>query len=801
MGSELYEICKKRAEELGLWEEKYIQRLRYELGIISEKGFEDYFLILRDLVSYAKGRGILVGPGRGSAAGSLVSFLLEITMIDPLKYDLYFERFLNPARPDLPDIDVDFQASRRQEVFDYIKEKYGEDHTCKIVTYSRFHIKQVIRDLCRIFDIPMSKVNRLSKAIPPTIKTLKDAEVIPEVREFFRENPQIYQLAIQLHGAIRQKSVHAAGVVITPEPITEYMAREKVKGEMCSCFDMNTIDQLGLLKIDILALKTLDVIAKTLQLIPDSVALPLEFEDPEVYKVFQDGWTLGVFQFESSLLTGMSKKLRISDFKTLYAATTIARPGPLHSGEANRYICCSRGKKEPHYIHESIKPIVEETCGVILFQEQTMRIAVEFAGFSMVEAEKLRKIIGKSKGVEAIDKYKTKFIQGAKENKIKEEIAQEVWDIIRESGAYSFNKSHAVSYSAISYWCAWLKQYYPKEFLTALMVYEEDEMQDKAVRELRELGYEVLPPNINISKQSVSIGKDGKIYMGISDVEGIGQKATDEILLYQPYSSFDDFISKVQKRKVNSKVVKNLIQAGAFDEFGRRDQHYYTFSSEDYEEWDIKEMMKRQNMVLDMPAEKPLIEFYEDKFEQHINITPMKEIDFNEERKEVWVKGVISDYTLRDSNGPEVLPSANKMVFFKIDDGTRKTECFVSPEQQLLFGKMLGEAEPVIIKAHVFPGYDKLYVDGVINLAHEEWNVPVFMKYVEGREVKEGNVVISCSYHVSKSSNKPYARVALEGEPDDWLIFDLDNDPICAGEIVVWSYNKQPFMEVEKRIK
>jgi DNA polymerase III alpha subunit len=430
-----------------------------------------------------------------------------------------------------------------------------------------------------------------------------------------------------------------------------------------------------------------------------------------------------------------------------------------------------------------------------------MRIAVEFAGFSMVEAEKLRKIIGKSKGVEAIDKYKTKFIQGAKENKIKEEIAQEVWDIIRESGAYSFNKSHAVSYSAISYWCAWLKQYYPKEFLTALMVYEEDEMQDKAVRELRELGYEVLPPNINISKQSVSIGKDGKIYMGISDVEGIGQKATDEILLYQPYSSFDDFISKVQKRKVNSKVVKNLIQAGAFDEFGRRDQHYYTFSSEDYEEWDIKEMMKRQNMVLDMPAEKPLIEFYEDKFEQHINITPMKEIDFNEERKEVWVKGVISDYTLRDSNGPEVLPSANKMVFFKIDDGTRKTECFVSPEQQLLFGKMLGEAEPVIIKAHVFPGYDKLYVDGVINLAHEEWNVPVFMKYVEGREVKEGNVVISCSYHVSKSSNKPYARVALEGEPDDWLIFDLDNDPICAGEIVVWSYNKQPFMEVEKRIK
>jgi len=806
-------LCFEKAKKLGIWNEDCDRRLAYELEIISEKGFEDYFLIYKEIIEYARSTGILVGPGRGSAAGSLVSYLLGITKINPLKYDLYFERFLNPSRPDFPDIDSDFQSTRRQEIFDHIVEKYGEEYTCRISTYSRFHIKQTLKDLCRVFKISIKDANKLAKFIPNDVKTLEEAEKIPEVDRFFNEHPQIYQLADEIQGAIRQKSIHAAGIVITPKPVFFYLATERIggaKGSLCSCFDMFAIDQLGLLKLDILSLRTLDVIAKALELANlTEDDLPSTFEDPRVYERFQRRETLGIFQFESNLLTGYADALQIPDFPTLYACTTIARPGPLHSGEAEKYKHRHQGKEEVSYLHPMMEPITAETYGLMLYQEQMMKTSVALAGFTQVESELLRKVIGKSKGKEAIDKYMQKFIEGCVNNGIDKNIAEQIWGIIRESSEYGFNKAHAVSYSAISYWCAWLKTYYLKEFLVALMVYETDEMQEKAVRELREHGHSVNKPDINLSNANVSIGADGAIYMGFSDIEGVGAKATEEILLHQPYGSFDDFLSKIQRKKCNIKVIRNLIQSGAFDSFGQRDELYYSVTEEPFARWDTQEMMKRQGMVLDMPSETPLIDYYENNFEQHIDITPMRDIDPANDYTELWVRGIVSNFNVRDSTSQMLVPNGKQMAFFNLDDGTNKFECFIAPEQFTLFGDLVGDTEAVVIKAHTFNGRDKLYVDGVLSLTKPEENKDTFLKYVYGRrdELLEArrtfpmncNIVKSANYQVAKSG-KPYIRVVTD-EDEEWLQFRFYEEAICPGEIIVWDSNKDPFMEIEQRLK
>ena len=1079
----LYKKCIERLDNLGLKDNNdYFERFEYEFNIIVDKSFEDYFLILEDLVKWAENQNILIGPARGSAAGSLIFYLLGVTKINPLKYNLMFERFLNPSRPDLPDCDLDFMSSRRQEVFEYVKNKYGEDRTCLISTFSRFHVKQAIRDLCRIYEVPMETVNKLSKVIPTQVKTLKEAMEIPEVAKFMKKNREIYELTEQLEGSIRQKSVHAAGIVITPDNLTNYISTERVKGELCSCFDMQAIDFLGLLKIDILALKTLDVIARTLELANiKQDDLPEDFDDPEVYKAFQEGRTLGVFQFESSLLTGLSKKLAIDNFKTLYAATTIARPGPLHSGEADKYIKRRKGEDEVEFLTPGLEPITEETYGLMLFQEQSMLVSVQLANFLSVEAEALRKVIGKSKGKEAIDLYREKFITGCEENNINTETAEAIWDIIRESGAYSFNKcltgdtilyrgsagrysgveitidelyqnwnsktsvgekyrdpkrgiticaldsdgrirpkkikgvypngkqkvyrietntgrkikatnnhrfmgsnfewykvsqfkvgdivltmgdtetvqiderkkwnytgkrqvnkrescpgkegfqsgelnpgyingqyimfenarkkllgegrhcrvcgkekkrmefhhidgnhrnneeenitllcvschkkeeyklgrrkrwergrlvneekiisieyvgeeetydlemntpehnfvangfishnSHAVSYSAISYWCAWLKTHYPKEFLVALMEFEEDDVQGNATRELRDMGYIVHPPHINKSKRNVHIADDGEIYMGLSDVEGVGDKAVEEVLQNQPYESFEDFMGRTQKRRANSRVVRNLIQSGFFDSFNvRRDKLFYTLDPEPFHEWDDEEMLRRQMMVLDIPSSTPLIDYYENPYEKYVDMISLKDIDFNDKEDELWVKGVVLDYSTRESaqnNLQEFFGEKQLMGFFDLDDGTKKVPCFIAPETLSLFSHRIKEGSPVLVKAHTYGKKEKLYVDGVIDLGNLDPDGTLEKYALDGRvkvlesfsSDKNVNVINYVTYHTSKNG-KNYARITFENG-EQGLCFNLDSNVFKSGEVIVWTSNKAPFINVQQRI-
>jgi DNA-directed DNA polymerase III PolC len=815
----LWHKCRDRRGELGLNGDEYKERFLREFNVIEKKGFVDYFLIASDIIEWAERNGIMVGPGRGSAGGCLVAYLSKITKIDPLKYDLLFERFLDPSRNELPDIDTDFQKSRRGEVFSYIEDKYGEDKVCHIANFVYFKPRSLIKDVCRVYNIPFNKTNKLTKLIPKDMETMEEAKKIKEVRAFLDKNPEIEDMCDNLEGCIKNKSKHAAGVLITPSKLSDYIGLVKVKGEICSCFDKRAIEDLGLLKLDILGLRTLDVIAEATKLIKDDIEMPETYEDPSCYEVFGTGKTLGLFQFETSLLTNMAREMKISNFDTLYAATTAVRPGARNSGSADRYIKRLLGEAGIEYAHDSLEEYLEPTLGEILFQEQIMRVANEIGKIELSKTYRMIKAISKSKGVDVINEYRNEFKNGCGDSGISVDVADNIFDIIQESGEYSFNKSHAVEYSALSYWTMWLKTYYPKEFLIAVIHYpkpektEKERMVTQAIRELRDYGHEVRPPSINYSLDSISIAENGNIYMGLSDVAGAGDAAVEEIIKNQPYESFDDFVGKVQKRKVNKKVLTNLIQSGAFDDFGRRDEFYYSFIDEDYQEWDDKEMLTRQLMVLDLPSKRPLIDYYDNKYEQYIEITPIADIDFSMQESEIWVRGIITDYKTRKATTDldDALGIIKHMGFFDIDDGTKKVDCFLSPEAFTVFKDVIADGEAVIIKGHTWGKVDKIYVDGILSLTKE--NDETFENYAIDRRASDIkdifndgfniNTIRSATYRVSKNGN-PYAEIYFNGMHEKCLSFNKDKDMLKVGEIVCWTsdtFPDPPFINIKKRIK
>ena len=812
----LWEMCKNNAQKLGLTNDKYKERFMREFKVIEEKGFSDYFLIFADIMGHCEKSNIETGLGRGSSCGSLLAYLSGITKIDPLKYDLLFERFLDENRQEYPDVDSDFQKSRRGEVVDYIKDKYGEEKVCHIVNFVYFKPRSLIKDACRIYKIPFSKTNKLTKLITHDIKTMEEAKEIKEVREFFDKHPEIEEVCDGLEGCIRQKSKHAAGIVITPNELSDYFGIVKVKGEICSCFDKRVVEELRLLKLDILGLRTLDVIAEAKRLIKDNIELPLTFDDPKPYELLQKGDTIGQFQFETDLLTNMAMEMQIDNFEKLYAATTAVRPGAQDSGSADRYIKRLLGKEKIKYPHKLLEEFLEPTLGEILFQETVMTVANKVGNIELSRAYRMIKDISKSKGVDVINTYRDDFVSGCGESGISVDIANDIFDIIQESGKYLFNKSHAVAYSALTYWTLWLRTYYPKEFLMGVIHYpkaqkeEKERMITQAIKELRNNGYKVRSPDINLSMESISIGRDENIYMGLSDIAGVGESAVKEIRANRPYESFDDFIGKVQKRKVNKRVLTNLVLAGVFDNFGRRDELYYSFIDEPYEKWDDKEMLTRQLMVLDLPSKKPLIDYYENKYEQHIDIIPIEDINFSRVEGEIWVKGIITDFKTRKSNTElESFAGIEKhMAFFNIDDGTKKVPCFLSPEGYTVFKEVVDDGEPVIIKGHTYGKVDKIYVDGVLSLIKE--NDETLEKYAYDKREEEIDEIFnegfdvdtirSVTYRVSKNGN-PYAELYTSEDNRKLLCFGKQKDKFKVGEIICWESEKEPFIKIKKRMK
>ncbi|MDD3087178.1 MAG: DNA polymerase III subunit alpha [Candidatus Omnitrophica bacterium] len=558
------------------------QRLDHELKTIIKMGFASYFLIVWDFIHYAKSKGIPVGPGRGSAAGSLVSYLLGITDLDPLRYGLLFERFLNPQRMGLPDIDIDFCYEGRQQVIDYVTNKYGQENVAQIITFGTMQARAVVRDVGRVMGISYAEVDRIAKMIPAELDmTLKKAlENESELHNLFKNDPDINKLittALSLEGLNRHASVHAAGVVIADKPLNNYSPLFKTSDDQITTgFSMGILEKIGLLKVDFLGLRTLTVIDQALKIIKetrkeDIVIEGIPLDDPKTYRLLASAQTIGIFQVESSGMRDLLKKLEPQRFEDLIALLALYRPGPIGSGMLDDFMKRKHNLIPIRYEHPKLEPILKETYGIMVYQEQIMQVASVLAGFSLAQADILRKAMGK-KIPEVMEKQRSNFIHGCRKNEIKESTATKIFDLIEYFSGYGFNKSHSTAYALISYRTAYLKANYPVEFMSALLTSERDNT-DKIVEyvsEAQRMGITVLPPDINESQGLFKVVDEKTIRFGLLAVKNVGRGAVDSIVDARragPFKSLKDLCQRIDLRLANRKVLESLIKCGAMDSF------------------------------------------------------------------------------------------------------------------------------------------------------------------------------------------------------------------------------------------
>lgn len=560
------------------------KRIDYELGIIRQMGYSGYFLIVRDFIEAAHERGIPVGPGRGSAAGSLVSYCLGITNIDPVRYQLLFERFLNPERVSMPDIDIDFCYERRSEIIEYVVEKYGQESVTQIITFGRMAARAALRDVGRVLKVPFGEMDRIAKMIPPDVgMTFEKAfQQNPDLVRLEEDDPtfgRVMKHARVVEGLARHASTHAAGVVVAPGDLTDYVPLYRSsKKEITTQYDMKCVEDVGLLKMDFLGLRTLTVIHRAMEMVSAKIGrkmVPDEipFDDPATFALLRDAETIGVFQFESSGMRGLLKSMKPTVFEDIVAATALYRPGPLGAKMDREFIDRKHGRKKIEVLHEILEPILAETYGVILYQEQVMAIAAKMAGFSLGEADILRRAMGKKK-VDEMDRQKVKFVEGCGKKKIDPGIAGQVFDLMAYFAGYGFNKSHSAAYAVLSVQTAWLKANHPQEFLAATLTSEMNDSKRVPVliEEARRMGIRLDPPDLNRSDAIFTV-KDGAIVFGLAAVRNVGMGAIERILGVRSadgeFESLYDFVTRIDLKAVNRRVLESLAQAGAFDAFGR----------------------------------------------------------------------------------------------------------------------------------------------------------------------------------------------------------------------------------------
>ncbi len=561
-----------------------MERLERELSVITQAGYTSYFLIVWDFVHFAKERGIPVGPGRGSAAGSLASYCLGITDIDPLKYDLLFERFLNPQRVTQPDIDIDFCYERRNEVIDYVIQKYGKTNVAQIITFGTMQAKAVVRDVARVMKMSYAEADRLAKLIPNELDiTLSRALAeVPELTHLYRTNEQIKQLmdtALVLEGLTRHASTHAAGITIADKPLTEYAPLFKSNdGQITTGFDMTALEHIGLLKIDMLGLRTLTVIDETIKLVAKrrGVTVTLEalpLDDPPTYQLLARAETMGVFQLESSGMRDLLKKIKPTQFEDIISVIALFRPGPMGSGMLDDFMRRKHGQTPIRYEHPRLEPILKSTYGIIVFQEQVMRIANELAGFSLAQADLLRRAMGK-KIAEVMEKQRKSFVDGCKKNGIGERIAERIFDLMEHFAGYGFNRAHSAAYAMISFRTAYLKAHYPAEFMTALLTSEMGNTDKLVVYldEVKRTGLAVLPPDVNESQAAFMVVDDTTIRCGLGVIKNVGMSAIESLVAARnvrgAFKTVGELCRDADLRLVNRKVCESLIKAGACDSMG-----------------------------------------------------------------------------------------------------------------------------------------------------------------------------------------------------------------------------------------
>ncbi|MDY3983380.1 MAG: DNA polymerase III subunit alpha [Veillonellaceae bacterium] len=578
----LRKLCEEAIPRLyGEASKEVTERLDYELGIIHTMGFDDYFLIVWDYVHYAKTHDILVGPGRGSAAGSVVAYLLGITGLDPLKYDLLFERFLNPERVSMPDIDIDFCYEKRGKAIEYVTRKYGQARVAQIITFGTEAARAVIRDVGRVLDIPLAEVNRLAKLIPNELGiTLQKALAGKELKEKYESDPvvkQLFDYGLKLEGIARNTSTHAAGVVISAAPLEDIVPIQNSNEEgYVTQYDKDNIEELGLLKMDFLGLRTLTVMNDALELIKKNRGLSIDLDaipldDKAACQLLQKGDTAGVFQLESEGITRLVMDLKPSHFEDLIPLVALYRPGPLGSGMVEDFIKRRHGEKEVTYLHPLLEPILKDTFGVILYQEQVMQIASAMGGFSLGQADLMRRAMGKKKE-SVLKAQRASFMEGALSNGIDEDVAKEVFDLLVYFAGYGFNKSHSAAYAYIAYQTAYLKAHYFPEFLAATMTSFMGNPLKLTfyINECKKHGVPVLGPDINASERGFAV-QEGAIRFGLGGIKQVGDNAIEALIkerqLHGRYSSLLDFCKRVDARLVNKRLLESLIRCGAMDSF------------------------------------------------------------------------------------------------------------------------------------------------------------------------------------------------------------------------------------------
>ena len=748
------ERLQERLRENGISEEKvnaYRERLEVEIEMIKEMGFSGYFLVVSDFINYAKSRGIPVGPGRGSAAGSLVAYALGITEIDPIPYNLLFERFLNPERVSMPDIDVDFCGERRDEVIKYITEKYGADKVAQIGTFGTMSAKAVVKDVGRVLGIPYADVDKVTKLIPTfrgkVFSIDKSISEVPQLRELIQKSSslkELIEIARPLENMVRHSSTHAAGIVISNEPLADYVPLYKGSNdEIVTQFDMNSVEDLGFVKFDFLGLKTLTVIDKAVKLIDENhfSGASLKFDikrvpldDPYVYRLLSSGRTRGIFQIESSGMIEVLMRLQPSSFEDIIALLALYRPGPLDSGMVDEFIKRKHGQRKINYPLPELKDILKDTYGLFVYQEQIMKTASVLAEYSLGEADLLRRAMGKKKP-EEMKAQRERFLEGAKKKGIGIKKAVEIFDAMEKFAEYSFNKSHSAAYALITYQTAYLKAHYPAEFMAALLSAEAGNADKviSSIAECRGMGIEVLAPDVNESMAGFT-ASGGKIRFGLSATKNIGEGAVEAIIKARReggrFKSVFDFCERVDTKKINRRTLESLIKSGAFDSlaYNRAQLMYALESLLNYasavqksspegqnllftltdsistpdlmkvEEWDEKEILKNEMDVLGFYVSSHPMAKYMVEIKKYTN-TDTELISEIRERREVSVAGVVRSLIVKHTKSgsgifgnlvlEDMKGSVEVMIF---NDLLRKSLPLLEEKSELVIVK--GTVEP-----------------------------------------------------------------------------------------------------------
>ncbi len=752
----------------------YRERLDYEVGVINKMGFPGYFLIVADFINYAKDNGIPVGPGRGSAAGSLVAYSMGITDLDPIEHGLIFERFLNPSRISMPDIDVDFCINGREQVFKYVVERYGGgDYVAQIITFGKLKTRAVIRDVGRALDIPLAEVDMIAKLVPDRLNiSLEDAlKEEPKLSEMVRTRPDVAELVEicrVLEGLPRHASTHAAGVVIGDKPLVDYLPLYKgKKGEVVTQLDMKLVEKIGLVKFDFLGLRNLTVIDNTFKLIALGNRTPpnfsnLDFNDQATYKLLASGDTTGVFQLESSGMKDLLSRLKPECFDDVTALVALYRPGPLDSGMVDDFVERKHGRKKVEYLIPELEPILKETYGVIVYQEQVMKIAAELANYSMAEADGLRKAMGKKIQAMMVE-HRERFMKGTKENNIEPAKAKEIFDLMEKFGGYGFNKSHSAAYALIAYQTAYLKAHFPLEFMAALLTSEMNSIDGvvKFITECRSHDIAVLPPDINASDKEFTVA-EGKIRFGLVAVKNVGEGAIVAIIVARNegglFSSLFNFCERVDLRKVNKRVIESLIRCGAFDstkeyrnrmitvledalDYGQRvhkerlDPQMGLFdlteaSTESLnvppmpqiDEWEESELLMYEKESLGFYISRHPLERYRAQMEKYANVTA-ESIKEAGDRSVIRMGGLIRSTKVIRTKKEEL------MAFATIEDLFGSVEAVIFPSVYSSVSDLLVEDAPVFLQGEVQKEEKnaKVLVDKIISMekAEEEWTATV----------------------------------------------------------------------------